>query len=223
MTSIVCQNCGIGLGKTMLFCPSCGHNVAPSQEISKDEFAYEFFKLGLEKWKLGDLKSALVYYTQSVDILITKNFLTVDDWDIIEDLGDIHRLLENYEDAIFYYKKSACNIKIAHIYYENLKDFDNSFKIYLNDTDNPSAAHCLAKMTWKGEGTEQNLIDALKWMNIAISKQPNSIEFQRTINAFKLEMTTDEIQKANLRSAIWLKRREIIKKNNLKPWLQVGL
>jgi len=36
VTSIVCQNCGIGLGKTMLFCPSCGHNVAPSQGTSVD-------------------------------------------------------------------------------------------------------------------------------------------------------------------------------------------
>ena len=40
-------------------------------------------------------------------------------------------------------------------------------------------------MSWKGEGIPQNYINALQWINVAISITPDNVDFQNTFEKLK--------------------------------------
>jgi len=187
--------------------------------------AYEFVAQGKFHWLACDLDGALENYLKALEILESKSkqFLTIDDLDVIADLGNIYREKNNYEMAIEYYKKAFGKdyLLIGDVYYENLKDYNKAHEIYLANSDIPSAVFNLSKMSWKGEGVPQSHINAFKWMNVAMSISPSNADFQNAFDELKIEMTASEIESAMLLTRKWMKERDEVILNN--PWYNVGL
>ena len=192
--------------------------------------AYELVAIGISYWQTGDLDCALENYLKALELLKSRGnpIFFIEDLDIIEDLGDIYRTMGNYIKAIKCYEnaRGPNNLLIGNVYYYNIKDYNNAIKIYvdlLNISADPSyatAAFNLSKMSWKGEGIPQNYINALQWINVAISMTPDNVDFQNTFDKLKNDMTALEIETATLLTIEWLNNRDevIHKLKNENPW-----
>ena len=203
-----------------------------NQEL--EDKAYEYVAKGISLWRSDDLDMAIDNYQKAVDILRsrTDGIWSVDDSNIIEALGHIFRAKGSYDKAIKCYEDAwgENHLLIGDVYYDNLKDYNKASLIYLSllnlsaDSCYASAALNLSAMAWKGLGIQKSLIDALKWMTIAMSMNPNISALQNTIRQLKNEMTPQEIESAELLTIKWIKDRdvEIYKLRKIDPWSHVG-
>jgi len=211
-----------------------GTNVKREQsEIS----AYESVRQAIEHWKRGDLSGAHEHYEVAISKLKEikeQRLWLIEDSDDAEGLGDLSRELGKYKEAIALYEMAwgAGHIKIGHVYYENLKDFDSAYQIYLNfieshdfAPDCSSAALSLAEMSSRGQGTPRNQLNALVWMNIAISTKPDCVAATEAIEKLKAEVAKQDVERAVLLAEEWLKNRNeaIAKRWKENPWSRVGV
>ena len=98
------------------------------------------------------------------------------------------------------------------IYYDNLKDYASAQLYFLSDVGTPSSQFKLGLMHWKGHGTRQDNIEALKWFNIS-NFTSNSNDMDIYIAEIKKVMTHDELDQSN---SLFKALKEEITKTNKK-------
>jgi len=88
-----------------------------------------------------------------------------------------------------------------------------------------SAAFNLAAMAAAGHGCEKSIVNALKWLSVALSMCPNSDTFKCSMEKLKNGATAQEVAAAELLATDWIKNRdeEISGLTKDSPWLKVGL
>jgi len=154
--------------------------------------------------------------------------------DVLEDLGDLHRKMKNYTEAIDMYKRAfesphRWSSKLGDLYYQDLRDFEKALNIYMQDIGNPHAEFQLGMMSWNGEGVNSNVVDALKWFYLALMDSSSSSrkifsKINETTIKLKLEMNAKQMEDAKELAARELnRRREEKERKNPNPWKNVGI
>jgi len=181
--------------------------------------AYSYVDNAYKQYYQGDIESVDENLSLSVAIFKEflkpenkKSFLFVDDFDKLEDIAQLYKKLKFYNKSIEAFELAGCRHEIGNIYYDNLKDYASAQLYFLSDVGTPSSQFKLGLMHWKGHGTRQDNIEALKWFNIS-NFTSNSNDMDIYIAEIKKVMTHDEIDQSN---SLFKSLKEEITKTNKK-------
>ena len=176
-----------------------------------------------------DEENALINLQKAYDILIGGSGpFFIDDYDVLERLGKLHRRMGNYAAAITVLEivDKGTNMYptyLGDIYYEDLKDYEKALGVYSRCWGEPGAEFRLGVMSRNGYGIKKDLVNALKWFNIATEHTQSESHFRFMLEnrkKLKLEMSARQIKKADELSNQELNKR---KKARDDVWANVSL
>jgi len=165
----------------------------------------------------------------------------VEDYDHIETIGDLYCKTGNYLEAIAIYEwvltGSSWADKLGDVYYEKLGEFKKAWDIYKEDylhNRNPRAAFQLGMMSWNGDGVDPDVVNALKWFNIAWLDSEKRYQFHpgdpedfisKAKNKLESEMTVAQIEKSYdlTKGEIDRRKEEESERKRSDPWQEVGV